>query len=360
MTHRNDIAFIRPYRKNFEARPILTHEYIIKKKMEGILVQVYLDNCSIQRMEELPPEPTRDDARDVGLLGLVDLLPANPMLSATGIGEMPQIKKERAREAYNAFCKAFWPTHQDDPLAENNDHDDARQEIVDYWDLPEAGKLSIGSIYAALLLIRLISVTRKDRSPVENFEFYFRGVTKLIGYVDAILLEIAKYAFWPFEADQKAVPESVKTRRRQIKENFMQNPASYKKGRQRCIGGAHDIWWLRMFAPKFSSPEKVFLGNQSYSVELWLGTHDEKLCSICESMMPVSLDGKTIRHIEVTRETELNNLPYWRHVDKFAQQEMALRDSQGLGSGPTVQKLDSSVLWIETELRRHYEHADSQ
>ncbi len=85
-----EIQFIKPCRFLNEEHRLLTPEYTYQSIAKGRMVQINLDNCSIQRMEELTEDATVRDVEAVGLLPLYEIL-QNGMISLTciGINEMP-------------------------------------------------------------------------------------------------------------------------------------------------------------------------------------------------------------------------------------------------------------------------------
>lgn len=69
---RSVIKFIRPCLSIHEDKKILTSEYCWQRLNKKRAVQINLDNCSLQRMEELSTNSTLEDVRRVGLLPCAD------------------------------------------------------------------------------------------------------------------------------------------------------------------------------------------------------------------------------------------------------------------------------------------------
>ncbi|EOI1438666.1 hypothetical protein ACMW09_002591 [Cronobacter malonaticus] len=123
MVARSEIKFIRPCLSIYENNKELTPAYILQCLDHKKVVQINLDNCSLQRMEELSATSTLEDVQRVGLLPLVDLLHAgNICLTAIGVNEMPDVWVEKSMAAYQNFCYRFWPGHTDDPEATFRDY----------------------------------------------------------------------------------------------------------------------------------------------------------------------------------------------------------------------------------------------
>lgn len=118
MVKRSEIKFIRPCLSIYENNKVLTPAYALQCLTLKKVIQINLDNCSLQRMEELSSTSTLEDVKRVGLLPLVDLLQSGSVcLTAIGVNEMPDIWVEKSMAAYQNFCHQFWPSHIDDPEA---------------------------------------------------------------------------------------------------------------------------------------------------------------------------------------------------------------------------------------------------
>ncbi|MDU7381629.1 MAG: hypothetical protein E7L09_25130 [Enterobacteriaceae bacterium] len=114
MVKRSEIKFIRPCLSIYENNKVLTPAYALQCLTQKKVVQINLDNCSLQRMEELSSTSTLEDVKRVGLLPLVNLLQSgNVCLTAIGVNEMPDIWVEKSMMAYQNFCHRFWPGHID-------------------------------------------------------------------------------------------------------------------------------------------------------------------------------------------------------------------------------------------------------
>ena len=113
MKERSEIKFIRPCQYSNEKTKLLTPEYTLALLTQQKVVQINLDNCSLQRMEELSCDSTLEDVSRVGLLPLVELLQNGEVcMTAIGVNEMPDLWVEKSMAAYQNFCNLFWPGHK--------------------------------------------------------------------------------------------------------------------------------------------------------------------------------------------------------------------------------------------------------
>lgn len=202
---------------------MLTPEYAVLMALQGRAVQINLDNCSIQRMERLPENPTLDDVEKVGLRPLVDIMQKAPIaLSAIGISEMPDMWVAGAREAYEMFCAKFGPGHTNDVEATGRDYDPTSSEKkVEFKDLDDGPRCIYGSAYVALLQIQNVRRTYPSWSPKQQFEIYLHSMITMLNMVSGFEVEIAKHAFWDIDTNViNQLPASVQSRLRGIKENF--------------------------------------------------------------------------------------------------------------------------------------------
>ncbi|WP_220348424.1 hypothetical protein [Alkalilimnicola ehrlichii] len=223
MPENKEIRFIKPCRHPEEVHRTLTPEYAASLLTTGRVAQINLDNCSLQRMEQLPPEPTLRDAEEVGLLPLVQILQSAPVaLSAIGVNEMPDCRVGGAKLAYERFCAVFWPGHKDDIEATHRAYDGSSTERkVEFSELNEGARCTYGGAYVALLQMQSINRTYSSLSPEAKFEAYLHSIIGMLGIVSAFELEIAKYAFWDLtDGEINRLPERVRVGRKDIKENF--------------------------------------------------------------------------------------------------------------------------------------------
>lgn len=225
MTKNAEIKFIKPCLYQHEEHRELTPEYAMHCFNAGRVVQINLDNCSLQRMEQLPENASISDVGKVGLLPLVQLLQSGQWLSLTAIGvnEMPDWHVKKAMNAYQRFCNRFWPGHIDDYEATFREYNpDAENENVLFKDLPDKARYVYGLHYVSMLQIRNIRLYYANSTPKEKFSIYLHSIIGFLDLVSAYDLEIAKYAFWDIDSNAlNQLPESIQCRRRHLKENFL-------------------------------------------------------------------------------------------------------------------------------------------
>ncbi|MFT3800302.1 MAG: hypothetical protein QM766_03710 [Burkholderiaceae bacterium] len=355
MSDNRVIHFIKPCRRPEEGLRTLTPDYATRLLTTGRVAQINLDNCSLQRMEQLPSEPTLQDAEAVGLLPLVQILQNAPVaLCAIGVNEMPDCRVAGAKRAYERFCAAFWPGHQDDVDATDRTYDPSSTDRkIEFSELEDGARCTYGGAYVALLQMQNIHRTFPSLSPEAKFEAYLHGMIGMLGIVSAFELEIAKYAFWePADVEVHRLPEGVRTRRKDIRENFTKLQGSASRCRHFAFNGAMDLHWLSgaNFAQDLGVTIKA--GNAELAIDGWVGTNDIKLYRISTDIHSVPFEGSTMKALVSAREPALTALPYWRNVDRTAKDALLYRRQAG---HPEVDQLlpriMGAVSHLEDQLR---------
>jgi hypothetical protein len=348
------IRFIKPCRHPEEDHRILTPAYAASLLATGRVAQINLDNCSLQRMEQLPPEPTLQDAEEVGLLPLVQILQNAPVaLSAIGVNEMPDCRVAGAKMAYERFCAAFWPGHKDDIEATHRAYDGSSTERkVDFTELNEGARCTYGAAYVALLQMQNINRMFSSLSPEAKFEAYLHSIIGMLDIVSAFELEIAKYAFWDLpDREINRLPERVRVRKKDIKENFTKLQNSVSKCKQFAFNGAMDLHWLSGANLSESLGATLKIGNAELMVDNWVGTNDIKLYRISRDIHSVPREGLTMKALAFSREPELEASSYWRSIDRIAIDVLLYRKRNGYGEvDQLLKKIDVAAAYIEEEL----------
>lgn len=353
--HNWNIQFIKPCRGVNEKHRQLTPEYVAVANSNGKVVQINLDNCSIQRMEKLSENSTLSDVQDVGLLPLVDILNSGGVvsLSAIGVHEMPDLYIKNAKIAYQIFCKRFWPQHKNDIEATDIKYDEnCIESKVNFQKLPNGARIMYGSSYVSMLQIQNIALNYSNVAPEEQFEIYMHSIIGMLNIVNAFELEIAKYAFWkPIQKQINQLPISVRERRKDIKENFTKTKRSVKKCKEFAFDAAMDIQWLSSANLSEDLNSQIDIHGTKFSIDNWVGTNDHKLYRISRDIHSTYHDGSTMKHLAYVREHELYDFYYWRNVDYFSRNIMSYRKSVGYSDlMDLLQRIDKSVENIEKEI----------
>ncbi|QPI53413.1 hypothetical protein IV454_24600 [Massilia antarctica] len=353
MRENYEIRFIKPCRHRFEEHRDLTPQYARNVFASGRMVQINLDNCSIQRMERLPASPSRSDAEEVGLLPLVDLLTQAPVcLTAIGVNEMPENKVAFAKTAYENFCASFWPGHRDDVEATQRPYDPASTaKNVSFSKLNDGERLAYGCAYVSLLQMQNIARRYSQLLPEQRFECYLHSIVGMLDIVNAFELELAKYAFWSLNATEiNQLPQSLQDRRRDIHQNFTKLWATTEKCRLAAFNGAMDIFWLNgaNFADELGLT--LDMGFKRVPLENWVGTTDHKLFRICKDIHSTFGEGSQLKHLAVSRHF-LDDMTYWKNVDGIAHAILFYRRRAGYsGVDNLLERIDASVKYVEQEL----------
>lgn len=354
MSENQEIRFIKPCRMRHEEHRILTPEYAARIASLGRIVQINLDNCSVQRMEKLAASSTLDDVERVGLMPLVNILQNAPVaLSAIGINEMPDKWVVGARAAYERFCAKYWPGHSDDVDATHRCYEEtSTARRIEFKDLDAGQRCTYGSAYVALLQIQNVRRTYQSRSPEQQFEIYLHSMITMLKMVSGFELEIAKHAFWDIDVNAlNELPENVQSRLRDIKENFIKLQSSPKKCREFAFNGAMDIHWLSGANLSEDLDLVLNIGSTRLVVDNWVGTNDIKLYRISKDIHSVYDDGSTMKRIAVTRESILEKYQYWKQVDRMSMDILGYRARTGHAPlDDLLASIDSSVNQVESDL----------
>lgn len=362
MTKNRDIQFIKPCRGPDEGHRELTPEYALECFRSGKVVQINLDNCSLQRMEKLPENPSIEDAEKEGLLPLIHILQKAPLISLTAIGvnEMPDKHVANSMKAYQNFCDAFWPGHTDDFEATHREFDSHSQvRKVAFKELDDDARCTYGMSYVAILQIQNIKLNHSTKSSEEQFELYIHSMIGLIDILNAFEIEIAKYAFWNLTSNEiNQLPETIQNRLRDIKKNFTKTGSNIDKCRWLAFDAAMDIHWLSgaNLAEDLGVTLDVF--GKKLKIDNWVGTNDHKLFNICQDIHSVYYEGSNMKLLATTREEELSNLKYWAFVDQLAENVTKFRKKSGYSKQiDLLSSIDSAVEYVERELSCKFEGA---
>lgn len=358
MSERSVIQFIKPCRDPHEDHRVLTPQYAQDMLKQGRIVQIGLDNCTLQRMEELPAKPSRAAAEAVGLLPLIKFLQCAPGVALTAIGthEMPGNRVAKANWAYENFCAAFWPGHKDDFESTHREFDeDSADRWVEFTELSEGARCVYGLSYVALLQMQNIRRTYPSLSPEEKFEVYLHSMAGMLDLISAFELEIAKYAFWEIShVNIDKLPDRVRLRRGDIKENFTKQQSTVSKCKRAAFNGAMDLHWLRgaSLSEDLGATIKTDVGE--FSLDNWVGTNDLKLYRICRDLYSTPFNGSSAMRIVLARESAMEALPYWRNVDRMSKDVMMYRHVCGYRplDETLLSNVDAAVKHLEGELRK--------
>lgn len=353
MTENKSIRFIKPCRLQDEDHRELTAEYAQTLIRKGKIIQINLDNCSIQRMERLPQDANIEDAAAVGLLPLVRILQSAPVaLSAIGINEMPDRYVAGARRAYEQFCATFWPGHKNDAaathrvIATNSD-----EKNIEFSALDEGSRSTYGPAYVALLQMQNIRRTYSSLSSTEQFDAYIHSMIGMLDVISAFELELAKYAFWrPAQEDLDRLPAVIHQRRSDIKDNFTHLQGTVAKCKRAAFNSAMDLHWLS--GANMSEEIGILLDVDSdrLVVDQWVGTNDIKLYRISNDMHSVRFENSNLKRFASMREPELAEQKYWQDVDRRANDILSFRMNRCEGVRNLLERIDRSVRDIEANL----------
>ncbi|MDG6894306.1 hypothetical protein [Volucribacter amazonae] len=348
---KNEIRIYTPFLEDDNINSLIS--YAKSKNIQREAIQINLDNCSIQRMEQLNEYSTLDDVREMGLYPLYRLLNECPnmLMSALGIKEMPGIYIPKARKAYNLFCKKFWKTSSDDPLATNKEIVENEQ-VFSFHELSEISKKALGCFYLPYLLIQQIYKSDKTISGAKKFEKYLYGIAYYLDMVSGFEMEIAKYAFWDIsEKEIHSLPENIRERRRRIRNNFCKERNSLQAIRVASMNAAMDTYWIRSIG--FGTEKKEVLSNGYTISEHWLATNDDKLYVIANDIKPKEKSGQFGYFLETVRESELLAFQYWKDVDLLSDTVLEYRKNKINKFNDKIEDIERAILKIETELKKH-------
>jgi len=354
----NEIKFIKPCRYPEEEHRKLTPEYTIGALRNGRIVQINLDNCSIQRMEQLNENSTIDDVEEVGLLPLCQILQNGMVsLSAIGINEMPDWYVENAHAAYQLFCRKFWPGHKDDKDATFREYDpnNYNRKIV-FDELPNDARCTYGSAYIAILQIQNIKLNYSELTPERQFETFLYS---MIGYLDIVSgfeLEIAKYSFWNLTANQiNQLPPKIRQRRRDIKDNFSKFKTDLNKCKHFAFDAAMDLHWLSGANLSEDFGHVLEIDGVQLKLDNWVGTNDHKLYRISKDIHSAPFSGSTMKRLAITREEYFSADPYWIHVDSISKSILQYRLDAGYSrKEDLLKRIDAAVSQICADLEKAY------
>lgn len=353
-----DIQFIKPCRHPFETHRLLTPEYTLQMARKGYLVQINLDNCSIQRMESLTEAATIEDVEKVGLLPLYRLLNEGAVaLSGIGVHEMPEWRVSTAHQAYERFCSKFWPAHKDDIEATWRAYDDAApvQRVI-FTQLDDGSRLVFGYAYCAFLHIQNIKLNHSNCSPEDQFSTYLHGMITMLDMVSAFELEIAKYAFWRLTKKEiNQLLPAIKQRRKDIIENFAKPKSTYEKCKSSAFDSAMDLFWLSG-ANVSDLRGGIEIEGRKLKIDNWVGTNDHKLYRISRDIHSIPFDGATMKRLATTRENELAVSQYWMNVDGLSKELLRHRHDRGHSKiHNLLQRIDNSVNHLERNIELFFE-----
>ena len=353
-----DIIFIKPCRNPDEKPLELTPEYINLAVLNNKVVQINLDNCSIQRMEMLSSTADLKEVEDVGLLPLVNLLNTGLVtLTAIGINEMPNCRVMKAKEAYEFFCSKFWPGHKNDPLATQREYDEnSVQQKIKFSELDDGSRIVYGPPYISILLIQKIKIKYNNYTPEKQFEFYIYGIINFLNIISGYELELAKYAFWnPSNKEINQLPENIRKRRKDIKKNFTKPKSTLNKCREFAFDAAMDLHWLSSANFAEDLGLNINIDGKILQLDNWVGTNDHKLYRISLDIHSVYFEKSKSKILAVTREGYFDNFSYWKSVDELSNNILKYRQNQIITTDDNLtNKVDMAVSYIESELSKQF------
>lgn len=362
----NDVVFISPYRGIYRFDNIDNILRRIKQKFfkSKEILQINLDNCTIQRMEKLNENSTLEDVKNLGLYPLYLILKESPniYLCPLGVHEMPGSRIAEARRGYELFCKKFWPTHINDPRATSLIYDGAQDEI-NFHDLSEDKKYIYGSWYLTYLLIQKIIHCYHSETPVNKFTHYIYGIIYYLDTISAFELEVAKYAFWDIsEKELHNLPEEIRDRRQVFKKNFTksftESRSNFEKTKKSCMNAAVDTFHLMAIQLLSSNSIQEDLGNGYKITEHLLATTDEKLYKSANVVTPIPISKEFGYSVEIKREEELKKFEYWRTVDDISKNILQDRMLAGYNIMPEQKfsMISKSIIEIEKDLETFFNY----
>lgn len=358
MSDNKNIRFIKPCRTKEEDHRALTPQYAIELLKTGRIAQINLDNCALQRMEQLPLNPTEQDAEQVGLLPLIQILQRAPIaMTAIGLNEMPDCHVAGAKLAYERFCSTFWPDHKDDIDATHRAYDESSTDRkVEFFELDDGARCTYGAAYISILQMQNINRTYTSLSPEEKFQTYLHSIIGMLDVVSAFELEIAKYAFWHLtDREINLLPEPVRVRRKDIRENFTKPQGSFSKCKNFAFNGAMDLYWLSGANLSEDLGLTLDVGACEFTVDSWVGTNDIKLYRISKDIHSVASDDSTMKALAVSRESQLKASPYWQCIDGITENVLRNRKLAGYGKvDQLLEKIDRAVVHLEGELQKAF------
>lgn len=348
---KNEIRIYTPFWEDDNIDSLIFYTKLKNIRREAI--QIDLDNCAIQRMEQLNESSTLDDVRKIGLYPLYRLLNECPnmLMSALGINEMPGIYIPKARKAYNLFCKKFWKTSSDDPLATNKEIVENEQ-VFSFHELSEVSKKALGCFYLPYLLIQKIYKSDKTVSGIRKFEKYLYGIAHYLDMVSGFEMEIAKYAFWDIsEKEVHSLSKNIRERRRRIRNNFCKERNSLQAIRVASMNAAMDTYWIRCIG--FGTERMELLSNGYTISEHWLATNDDKLYVIANDIKPKKTSEGFGYLLESVRESELLVFQYWKDVDLLSDNFLKGRIYKTNEFNDKIEHIERSILEIEAEFKKY-------
>lgn len=349
----NEVLFHSPFNKFSSIDDVLF--YIKKKFSKKELVQINLDNCTIQRMEKINENSTVDDLKTLGLHPLYRLLNESPnvFLCPFGIIEMPGVKVNMAKKGYELFCEKFWPSHINDENQTGLVYD-KNQLKMDIHDLSDDAQY-VRSIYLSYLLMQQILHRHKDKSGVKKFEYYIYGAIHYLDVISAFELEIAKYAFWDIkEKELHNLPKEILTRRKNLKKNFTQLSNSIDKTKANCLNATMDTIWLRAGQLLSQKNNHEELKNGYRISEHWLATVDKKLYQSAQDIISIPTPLGFGYFISIYREKEMKNLDYWRQVDSISDNLLLDRRNKHKNYEEKINNISKCIKEIEDDLGQYF------
>lgn len=325
-------------------------KYVKSKAFLKEVIQISLDNCTIQRMERLTKQATLDDVKKVGLYPLYRLLNECPniAIAALGLNEMPSCYVPNAQKSYNLFFENFLKGYQNDPLATNKIIINNEEKFI-FSNLKTNEKKALGPFYLPYLLIQQIYKTDPYISGVKKFEKYLYGIIYYLDTISGFEMEIAKYAFWDIkEKEIHKLPEEIRNRRKRIKNNFCKERNSWESIQASAMNAAMDTFWIRCIG--FGTDKKEKLPNGYTISEHWLATNDDKLYIIANDIKPIKTTRGFGYLLETVREPELLKFPYWKEVDKLANDLLETRKYRQSKFDFKIDNIEKYILYIKNIL----------
>lgn len=358
--HINEVSFFHPLEKLNTAANRKECLFKLSKKKEA--VQLNLDNCVIQKMEELyhrSKQPIIDDVKQLGLFPLVDLLNAFPkapiLMTPIGVLEMPNRYHKGAKGAFERFCQQFWSTSTDDPKGTQLEKTEGADIKLEFQYFTPLAKQMYGMSYLPFLLIQEILCCHSEETAMQKLERYVYGVIHYLDMISGFELEIAKYAFWELtEQEVHELPETLRERRQNLKRNFYKKQNALEKCKAFSLNAAMDKFWLNPIYVNHQHPEKLDYG---YTVtQHWFVTLDQKLYKTANDITSLLSPSGSYGHaIAVVRENEMRTSDYWKAADKFTDNLLKERKLSNINAlEKKLGSIERSVIEINKSLEKYF------
>lgn len=344
----SEVAFIKACKYEGEPDWGLQPAYAQALQLFKKVVQIDLDLNVLIAMEHLSESATLEDVKSIGLYPLYELLNnSNVTMAAIGVHECPEYRVPKAHEAYDRFCRKFWPKSVDDPQATRLEISSPPRMVSQFSDLSEDRRLFYGPTYISMLQIQNILKRHSSLNPEDQFSIYFHSMIQFIDRLHAFDTEIAKYAFWKIQNNtHQNLPKAVRDRRTAIRKNFVKVKGDLK---QNCLNSAMDIMHVSGGVLAEDIKHKLF----EHETEHWLATMDEKLVTVCKDIYHIYNSSFNSSCLISNKEPEMMEFSYWQYVEALARNITLTRKQMGYNKATheeLVKRIDNAVNHLEQEL----------